>query len=78
VGLNFIDMNAKIINHYESKTTYRVYEISIDGKKYTYDEFEQNGTGENTVDYTVTDEDGVFIRDEKILKIIFDLVDNIY
>jgi hypothetical protein len=71
-------MDAKIINHYESKTTYRVYEISIDGKKYTYDEFEQHGTGDVGVDYSVTDEDGKIVKDNDILKIIFDLVDNIY
>jgi hypothetical protein len=78
VGLNNNNMNAKIINHYESKTTYRVYEISIDGKKYTYDEFEQHGTGENMVDYTVTDESGKKVNDQNILEIIFDLVDHIY
>lgn len=70
-------MESKIINQYESTSTYRVFDVEVDGKRYTYEEFQvHENNKENHVDFSIQDENGKFVSDKEILQAIFNVVDN--
>ena len=70
-------MEAKVIDKYESTSTYRVFNVEVDGKKYTYEEFQVYETNsDNNVDFSIQDEYGKFVSDKEILQVIFNVVDD--
>lgn len=70
-------MEARIINQYKSTSTYRVFDIEIDGKKYVYDEYQiHEDNKDNHVDFSVQDASGTEVKDKELLQTIFNIVDN--
>lgn len=68
-------MESKIINQYESTSTYRVFDVEVDGKRYVYDEFEKKDNKDNFVDFSIQDDKGNAVTNRDILQEIFRLVD---
>jgi hypothetical protein len=69
-------MESKIINQYESTSTYRVFDVEVDGKRYTYEEFQvHENNKDNNVEFSIQDENGKFVADREILQAVFDIVD---
>lgn len=70
-------MEAKVINQYTSTSTYRVFDIQIDDKRYTYEEFQVHENNEDAnVDFSVEDENGKLVKDKELLQAIFNIVDD--